>query len=88
MTEPEKNASWAPIWDYGYKDVPVRHEIMNRLIFVILMLVAAAFYGCADQPGTAKSQDGLLDSASKPDSDIRGATVYPVSYTHLRAHET
>jgi len=49
---------------------------MNRLIFVILMLVAAAFYGCADQPGTAKSQDGLLDSASKPDSDIRGATVY------------
>ena len=49
---------------------------MTRALFLIFMAVLTAGVGCSSQNGAAESQDGPVDSARQPDSDIRGATVY------------
>jgi LPS export ABC transporter protein LptC len=47
-----------------------------RVLTIFLAVMAGAVMGCSNQRSTEQSPDSSLDSVRRPDSDIRGATVY------------
>ena len=49
---------------------------MTRQIRILILLAAVAFAGCSKEQTASTDRAALIDSASRPDSEVSGARIY------------